>query len=231
MPLTSKNMEDLNSNIKITVPEKIFLKDPETSKLGKKIIEKSIFLINEIGFESFTFKKLGKEIASNESSIYRYFENKHKLLVYLFSWYWGWIEYQLVFETYHVKDASEKLNTAIRVLTRTIQEDSNFSHVNEILLHQIMIKENSKTYLTNLVDTENEEGCFLIYKRVVQRLSTMILEKKPNYEFSLSLSSTIIEGALHQHFLKTHFTSITNCHKKEKRPTVFFTQLIEILLK
>lgn len=224
-------MDRLYSNIKITVPEKIFLKDPETSKLGKKIIEKSIFLINEIGFENFTFKKLGKAIASNESSVYRYFENKHKLLVYLFSWYWGWIEYQLVFETHYLPDAGEKLNTAIRVLTQAIKEDSNFSHVNEILLHQIMIKENSKTYLTNLVDAENEEGCFLIYKRVVQRLSNMILAKKPDYEFSLSLSSTIVEGALHQHFLKTHFTSITNCHKEQKRPTIFFTKLVATLLK
>jgi AcrR family transcriptional regulator len=224
-------MEKLYSNIKITVPEKIFLKDPETSKLGKKIIEKSIFLIDEIGFEKFTFKKLGNEIASNESSIYRYFENKHKLLVYLFSWYWGWVEYQLVFETHYLKNPSEKLNTAIRVLTRTIKEDSNFSHVNEILLHQIMIKENSKTYLTNLVDTENEEGFFLIYKRVVQRLSEMILEKKPDYKFALSLSSTIVEGALHQHFLKTHFTSITDCHTEQKRPTIFFSKLAATLLQ
>ena len=74
------NMINLLSNLKIAVPEKIYVKDPESSILGKRIIEHSIILINDIGFDSFTFKKLGEKIGSNESSIYRYFESKHKLL-------------------------------------------------------------------------------------------------------------------------------------------------------
>ena len=77
-------MEAILSNLKIQINEKIYNKDPESSSLGKKIIEQSIILIEEIGFEDFTFKKLGDRIASNESSIYRYFDNKHKLLIYLF---------------------------------------------------------------------------------------------------------------------------------------------------
>ena len=85
-------MQDLLANIKIQVNPKTYVKDPETSDLGKKIIQNSILLIDEIGFEEFTFKKLGEKIGSNESSIYRYFENKHKLLVYLSSWYWSWME-------------------------------------------------------------------------------------------------------------------------------------------
>ena len=68
-------MKNLLSVLKISVPDKIFIKDPETSELGKRIIEQSIVLINEIGFDSFTFKKLGIKIGSNESSIYRYFES------------------------------------------------------------------------------------------------------------------------------------------------------------
>ena len=92
-------MNPLLPNIKIEVPLGIYLKDPETSALGKKIVEHSILLIEEIGFEDFNFKKLGQLISSNESSIYRYFESKHKLLIYLTSWYWSWIEYQLVLET------------------------------------------------------------------------------------------------------------------------------------
>ena len=72
-------MENLITNIKIQVNPKTYVKDPETSTLGKRIIQNSILLIDEIGFEEFTFKKLGEKIGSNESSIYRYFENKHKL--------------------------------------------------------------------------------------------------------------------------------------------------------
>ncbi|MEN9326751.1 MAG: hypothetical protein RI943_1172, partial [Bacteroidota bacterium] len=68
-------MQAILSNIIISVNDKLYVKNPETSDLGKKIIEHSIVLINEIGFENFTFKKLGEKINSNESSIYRYFES------------------------------------------------------------------------------------------------------------------------------------------------------------
>ena len=72
-------MENLFTNIKIQVNPKTYVKDPETSTLGKKIIQHSILLIDEIGFEEFTFKKLGEKIGSNESSVYRYFEKKLEL--------------------------------------------------------------------------------------------------------------------------------------------------------
>ncbi|MFT8175893.1 TetR/AcrR family transcriptional regulator, partial [Salmonella enterica] len=88
---------ELLSQIVISVNPKLYVKNPESSELGRKIIQQSILLIDEIGFEAFTFKKLGERIGSNESSLYRYFENKHKLLLYLTSWYWGWMEYRVVF--------------------------------------------------------------------------------------------------------------------------------------
>ena len=40
-------MKNLLSVLKISVPDKIFIKDPETSALGKRITEKSILLITE----------------------------------------------------------------------------------------------------------------------------------------------------------------------------------------
>ena len=149
-------MDSLLSNLKIAVPEKIYVKDPESSDLGKRIIEHSIVIIDEIGFDSFTFKKLGSLIGSNESSVYRYFESKHKLLLYLSSWYWAWIEYQLVFET-HSLNPSNKLEKAIEIVTRTIKKDSKYSHINEVVLNRIMINENSKSFLTKEVDKENKE--------------------------------------------------------------------------
>ena len=95
-------MDTLLSNFKISVNPDIYLKDPESSELGRKIINHSIALIDELGFEQFTFKKLGIRITSNESSIYRYFENKHMLLLYLSSWYWTWVEYKIVINTHSI---------------------------------------------------------------------------------------------------------------------------------
>ena len=220
-------MKNLLSSLKIEIPTGIYIKDPETSDLGKRIIEHSIILIEEIGFDSFTFKKLGKLIGSNESSIYRYFESKHKLLIYLTSWYWGWIQYQLVIETYSISDPKEKLIKAIEVVTKTTEQDSNFSHINEVLLNMIIINENSKSYLTKEVDTENKEGVFKLYKNVVKRLAEIIVNYNNSYKHSLTLASTIIEGALQQEFNKQHFKSLTNCDSKTS-PTSFF---IDITLK
>ena len=217
-------MERLLKSIKIAINEKIYVKDPESSTLGKRIVEESILMINEMGFESFTFKKLGAEIGSNESSIYRYFESKHKLLLYLTSWYWAWIEYQMVFATFNMSDSKEQLFKAIEVVTRTIKEDVAFSHINEVVLNRIIINENSKSYLTKEVDSENKEGYFVVYKTLVKRIAEMITNINPDYKFSLSLASTIVEGAIHQHFLKDHFASITDCNKKVT-PTDFFKEL------
>ncbi len=215
---------NLFSNIKITIPESVYIKNPESSDLGKRIVEHSIILIEEIGFENFNFKKLGQKIGSNESSIYRYFESKHKLLIYLTSWYWGWLEYQLIIETHSIKEAKEKLITAVKVITRTTEQDSNYGHINEVLLNRIVINENSKSYLTKDVDIENKEGYFMPFKRVVKRLASIISEYKANYQYPLSLASTIIESALHQHFVKSHFTSITNFNHKNT-VTDFFINL------
>lgn len=219
-------MDTFLANITITVNEKLYVKNPETSDLGKKIIENSIVLIDEIGFETFTFKKLGERIGSNESSIYRYFESKHKLLLYLSSWYWGWIEYKMVFATNNVENPLEKLKKGITVVTEKIEDDFSTTHINEAILNKIIIAEFTKTLLTKEVDSENKEGFFLLYKRVVNRLVVLIETVEPNYTFAKSLASSIIEGALHQHFLKDHLKTITNCDT-EISPTDFYIHLIE----
>lgn len=193
-------MQSILSNIIISVNNKLYVKNPETSELGKKIIEQSILLIDEIGFENFTFKKLGEKINSNESSIYRYFESKHKLMLYLSSWYWGWIEYKLVFGTSNIENAMEKLKKAIIVVTEKVEDDNATLHINESILNKIIIQEFTKTLLTKEVDEENKEGFFLVYKRIINRIIDIINEVKPNYEFKKSLASSIVEGALHQHF-------------------------------
>ncbi len=223
-------MDAILSNISIAINEKLFVKNPETSTLGKKIIENSILLIDEIGFENFTFKKLGDRIGSNESSIYRYFESKHKLLLYLSSWYWGWIEYKLVFATNNILVPLERLKKAITIVTEKIEDDYATTHINENILNKIIIAEFTKTLLTKEVDEENKEGFFLVYKRVINRLIEMIMAINEEYPFAKSLASSIVEGALHQHFLKHHLKTITNCNETIS-PTDFYIDLVERIAK
>ena len=223
-------MDQILSNIKIQVNEKLYVKDPETSALGKKIIQESIILIDEIGFDNFTFKKLGEKIGSNESSIYRYFENKHKLLVYLSSWYWSWMEYKLVFATTNIRDPKEKLAKAVTIVTEKVLDDGKTEHINEAVLNNIIIAEFTKTFHTKEVDQENKEGFFLIYKRVINRIVAMVNEVNPEYLFAKSLVSTIVEGSLHQHFLTEHLKTITDC-KDSASITKFYLNLTENILR
>ena len=223
-------MQAILSNITISVNEKLYVKNPETSTLGKNIIKQSILLIDEIGFDNFTFKKLGERIGSNESSLYRYFENKHKLLLYLSSWYWGWMEYRLVFATNNIVNPTEKLHKAIAIVTEKIEDDSTTLHINEAILNKIIVLEFTKTMLTKEVDEENKIGFFLIYKRVINRIIVMIQEVNPTYQYAKSLASSIVEGALHQHFLKDHLKTITNCNEKNS-PTQFYQNMIALILK
>ena len=219
-------MNNLFLTLKIQVNEKIYVKDPETSTLGKKIIQESIVLIDEIGFEVFTFKKLGERIGSNESSIYRYFESKHKLLVYLCSWYWGWMECRLAIYTTNIVDPMDKLKRAITIVTEKIHDDTTTLHINESVLNKIIIAEFTKTLLTKEVDEENKEGFFLVYKRVINRIIDIIQEVNPDYSYAKSLASSIVEGSLHQHFLKDHLKTITDCNEN-KSPTQFYIDLAQ----
>jgi AcrR family transcriptional regulator len=218
-------MQSILSNIIISVNDKLYVKNPETSDLGKKIIEQSILLIDDIGFENFTFKKLGEKINSNESSIYRYFESKHKLMLYLSSWYWGWIEYKLVFATNNVNNPIEKLKKAITIVTEKVNDDSETTHINEAVLNRIIVQEFTKTLLTKEVDEENKEGFFIVYKRIINRIIEIIIEVNPNYLFAKSLASSIVEGALHQHFLKEHLKTITSCDETNT-VTDFYLDLV-----
>jgi hypothetical protein len=124
----------------------------------------------------------------------------------------------------------ERLKRGIAVVTQKIEDDASTLHVNESILNKIIIQEFTKTLLTKEVDEENKEGFFLVYKRVINRIIEMIHDVDPNYGYAKSLASSIVEGALHQHFLKDHLKTITNCNQ-DISPTDFYLNLISTLLK
>ena len=218
-------MDHVLQQLRIAINPRTFVKDPQSSELGKRIVEHGIAMISEIGFEQFNFRKLGERIGSNESSIYRYFENKHMFLMYITSWYWGWLEYRLVLTTFSISGPKEKLEAAIEVLTRPVEVDTTFAHVNEVALNRIVVNEYSKAFLTKEVDKENKEGYFKVYKRLVARLGDMIGEVKKDYPYAKSLASAILEGSHHQYFLKEHFPSLTDCSESGKHAD-FFKHLV-----
>ena len=215
-------MDKLLSRVRIKVNGNIFDKDPEGSELGKRIIKCSIKLIDSIGFEHFTFRKLSLEISTSEASIYRYFPNKHRLLLYLTSWYWAWMEYKLVFATTNIKNAEQKFKICIKLLTEEVQQDGDYEHINERILHKIVVAESSKAYLVKEVDRENEFGAFKPYKNIVQRVSDIISEINPSFKYPHMLVSTIIEGVHHQRYFAAHLPRLTDIHSGEDSIMEFY---------
>lgn len=214
-----------NLHIQIDVNQELYSKNPASSNLGQKILYKSIEMINKIGFEDFTFKKLGEEIHSPESSIYRYFKNKHILLVYLTSWYWSWIEYELVFATTNIQSPEDRLLKCIHILTKPTMENTTIPYINEALLSKIIISESIKSYHTINVDEENKKGYFKSYKMVVQRVSDILLEIKPNFQYPHMLISTVIEGSHHQKYFAEHLPALTDIDKENNTIEKFYTEM------
>ena len=170
-------------------------------------------MIDELGFEQFTFKKLAQAIGSTEASVYRYYDNKHKLLIYLIAWYWKWMEYQIDYRTNNVPDARERLKLALQTVCRPVEEDPNFAHINEAVLHRIVVAESNKTYLTKRVDEDNKEGLFRGYKDLCKRIAQIVTEINSDYVYPYTLVSTVLEAAHLQPFFAEHLPSLTEIKK------------------
>jgi AcrR family transcriptional regulator len=220
-------MNSSTFNINFIINSNLYKKDPVSSELGANIIGQSIEMIDDLGFENFTFKKLAVEISSTEASIYRYFDSKHQLLSYLITWYWHWMDYRLNNATANIQDPKERLNKAIFCLTEEIQQDGDFQMINEQKLHHIVITESSKVYLSKTVDKDNESGYFTIYKAVVERVSSIILEIRPEFKYPHMLVSTVIEGAHHQRFFAQHLPRLTDQFNNEDSVTRFYSELVQ----
>lgn len=217
-------MRGTKFNLKIN--NNVFLKNPNSSELGGRIISGSIDLIDELGFENFTFKKLAKKVATTEASVYRYFESKHHVLIYLVIWYWSWQQYRLTIRLANVEDPKERLKRAIILLSEKIEIDSEFSTVNEIKLNRIVISESSKIYMNKMVHKDNELGFFVQYKEIVEDISSIILEINQNYKYPHMLISTVIEGANHQRFFLENLPRLTDLIEGEDSITNFYVELV-----
>ena len=202
--------------IQMKLNEKLYKRDPQDTKLGRRIIEESINLIDELGFEKFTFKKLADRIESTEASIYRYFENKHLLLVYLVSWYWEWVSYQINVGTNNMTDPVEQMKVIIDTIVDSSQTNPMVSFVDESALNRIIVAESTKAYHTKDVDSENKEGFFKNYKILCGHIVEVILKIQPGYPYPRTLASTMLEMANHQLFFAQHLPRLTDLQDEKQ---------------
>jgi len=214
----------MGATLQITLNEKLYLRNPEQTELGRKIVKASINMIDVLGFEHFTFKKLAVEIDSTEASVYRYFESKHKLLNYIISWYWVWLDFQISFKLNNIISPKERLKIILKIISEAHLDDKN-TEIDEAALYRIVVSESSKSYLTKEVDEANKDGLYREYKQLCKNIAEIILEINPTYKYSHSLVSTIMEASHNQVFFSQHLPSLTDIKIKDNN----YTQLEEYL--
>ncbi len=190
--------------LKIKLNDKLYLKDPMESELGRLIIKEALPLLNELGFEDFTFKKLAFAINTTEASVYRYFENKHKLLVYYHAWYWSLMLYRINFSLQNITSTELKLKRIIKLLVNPAHAQNNVQLLDLYLLGKLIIEEGSKSFLTKNVELENKDKLFKPYKDICALFSGLIKAYNPKYKYSHSLATTILEVA-HSHQFHAHY--------------------------
>jgi AcrR family transcriptional regulator len=210
--------------------EKLFVRDPQETKLGRDIVQKSVKLIDKLGFEEFTFRKLAYEIGSTEASVYRYFDNKHMLLIYLIDWYWTWLEHSIDFQVNNIGEPSARLRACLRVLCDQRLCDKNVAYFDDGALQRIVHAEFEKTYLTKQVDADNKDGLFLPYKSLCDKIAAMVRAVNPRYTFPRALVSTLMLAANHQLFYAAHLPSLTDIRhdpqKQHKKLNLFLETLV-----
>ncbi|MEE9384672.1 MAG: TetR/AcrR family transcriptional regulator [Nannocystaceae bacterium] len=209
----------MSFRIHLHLDPQLFVRDPEETELGRRIVDAAIRLMDDSGFERFTFRRLAESISSTEASVYRYFENKHRLLLYLTSWYWSWVDHRIQYQiSSSVGTPSQRLHRVVDVLLQSSTYDPTWSHIDESALHRIVVVESNKAYQTRWVDDDNAEGLFAAYKALAANVGDIILEAAPDYQHPRALASTLIEASHQQLFFAQHLPSLTDtnttdCHR------------------
>jgi hypothetical protein len=108
------------------------------------------------------------------------------------------------------------LKRVITLLAASIENDEHTSYVNESILHQIVIAEGSKAYLTKQVGDDNKQHFFKPYKDLCAAIGEIILECSPHYKYPKSLASTIIEMAHFQNFFMKNLPALTDFGKTKR---------------
>ncbi len=206
----------VNRGIQFSLSEELFIKDPQQSVFGQKILKHSIECMHQLGFESFNFKVLAQSMGSAEASIYRYFENKQKLLSYLCCWYWEWVHYLIDMHTINISDPKQLLEIAIHELIYASKESSLTEYINENMLNQLVVMEGLKSLHFNNVDVQNEKGAFTTQKNLVGKISSFIQKVNPSFKYSNSLASTLIDMSLDQIYYASHLPKLSSISGKNQ---------------
>ncbi len=197
-------------SIELSINEKLYLRDPQRTEVGRRILKNSVLLLDEVGLERFTFKKLAELIGSTEATVYRYFMSKQMLLLYLTNWYWEWMKVHIDYAVHNIDTPIERLRRAIKAVVDTAKRNTNVEFIDEDVLHRIVVVEGTKAYHSKEVDEQNKEGFFQSYKSLCAKLADIILEVAPGFPYPRALATNILEMANNNIYFAEHLPRLTD---------------------
>lgn len=197
-------------SIELSINDKLYLRDPQRSDVGRRILRHAVLLMDAIGLESLTFKKLAEHAETTEATVYRYFECKKMLLLYLINWYWAWAAIHIDMAVQNIEDAEERLLRAIRAVVSASKRNMNVDFIDEDVLHRIVVVEGTKAYHSKDVDAQNKDGFFMSYKALSGKLAELILAVNPAFPYPRALATNILEMAGNHIYFAEHLPRLTD---------------------
>ncbi|MBL7952522.1 MAG: TetR/AcrR family transcriptional regulator [Flavobacteriales bacterium] len=187
------------------------------SPMGGRILSEGLALMNEIGLETFTFKKLAEHIGSTEVTVYHYFANKQRLLQYYFQVYWLWLATHCQQEGKGLKDPMQRLQGDIKAICGLWPADSLAGQFNPADLRELVINEGSKSFMHKNVDSDNKLKLFKPYKDLCAHIATEVKACAPRMKQSRSFATTLVEMAHSLEFAMEHLPALTELSEKKER--------------
>lgn len=187
------------------------------SPMGTRIVNEGLALLNEIGLEAFTFKKLAERIGCTEVTVYHYFANKQRLLQYYFQVYWLWLATHCQQEGRTMKDPLARLHGDIRALCGLWPVDALAAQFDPAALRELVISEGSKSFMHKNVDSDNKLKLFKPYKDLCAHIAAELKTCAPRMRNARSFSTTLVEMAHSLEFAMHHLPALTELSEKKDR--------------
>lgn len=194
-----------------------------TSAMGVRIVHEGLDLLNELGLEAFTFKKLAEHIGCTEVTVYHYFANKQRLLQYYFQVYWLWLGTHCRQEGRALKDPLERLHGDIEVLCGLWPKDALAGRLDPADLRELVINEGSKSFMHKNVDSDNELKLFKPYKDLCAHIASELKACSPKMKSPRSFATTLVEMSHSLEFAMHHLPALTELStRKDPRKLAAF---------
>lgn len=202
--------------VRIFPSKELYLRDPQSTDLGNLLLKCAISELNDLGLESFTFKKLAIAANCTEATVYRYWQSKYQLLQYLVAYYWDWVHHLVNQAVAKENTAVARLRSAILALTEPMTPNPGIPYIDERLLHSVVLTEGTKAYHLKLVDAMNTKGLFSGYKLLTEDIANLITDVNPDFPYPRALATNLFEIAHNHTYFAEHLPRLTDLKHGEK---------------